>query len=139
MERLENLRESWKSILHASGVSHMTQPVGDLWCTLTTLQAYINHFGMTYVATQAQSIEISISSSAPATIPAPFWANWFEPNISVLSADFSSSISVLKEVMLVEEHCTDAALLALLSIRGYLTPSTVGIFRLNWKPLTSLT
>ena len=119
LDRWENLRESCRSILHASGISHMTQPVGDL----TSIQAYINHFGMKYVEAQAQSIEIPLRSCAHSTSPAPLWAIWQEPNITVLSAELSSSIGVLRELQLVDEHPTlEAALLVLLSVRGYLTP-----------------
>ena len=114
--------ESCRSILRASGISHITQPVGDLWRALTSLQAYINHFGMKYVEAQALSIEIPISSCKRSSSPAPLWAIWQEPNISVLSAELSSSIGVLRELQLVDEHPTlEAALLVLLSVRGYLS------------------
>ena len=122
-DRLENLRESRRSILQTSGLSHMTQPVGDLWCSLTAFQAYIRHFGMTYVEAQAQSLDIPIHSSCHSISPAPLWAIWHEPNSAVLSAKLTSSIGVLRELQLVDEHpMLDAALLVLLSVRGYLTP-----------------
>ena len=115
--------ESCRSILHASGLSHMTQPIGELWCALTSLQAYINHFGMTYVEAQAQSIEIPLRSCAPSTSPAPLWAIWHEPNVTILSAELSSSIAVLRELQLVDEHpLLDRSLLVILSVRGYLPP-----------------
>ena len=59
---------------------------------------------MTYVAAQAQSLDIPLRSSAQATPPAPLWASWQEPNILVLSAELSSSIGVLRELQLVDEH-----------------------------------
>ena len=43
--------------------------------------------------------------------------------MTVLSAELSSSIGVLRELQLVDEHpMLEAALLVLLSVRGYLTP-----------------
>ena len=78
---------------------------------------------MTYVEAQAQSLDIPIQSSGHSTSPAPLWAFWHEPNMTVLSAELSSSIGVLRELQLVDEHpMLEAALLVLLSVRGYLTP-----------------
>ena len=123
LDRLENARESRRSILRASGLSHMTQPIGELWCALTSLQAYINHFGMKYVEAQAVSIEIPLSSCAPSSTPAPLWAIWHEPNVQLLSAELTSSIAVLRELQLVDEHpLLDRSLLVILSVRGYLPP-----------------
>ena len=123
MDRLENVRESCRSILHASGLSHLTQPIADLWCALTHLKAYVHHFGAQYVEAQAVSIEISVTSCAPSSTPAPLWAIWHEPNVPTLSAELTSSIAVLRELQLVEEHpLLDKSLLVVLSVRGYLTP-----------------
>ena len=123
LDRIENLRESSRSILHASGISHMTQPIAELWVALTTLKAYVHHYGMQYVEAQAQSFEIRVESCAPSRFPAPLWAVWHEPNVTSLSAELSSSISVLRELQLVDEHnLLDSSLLVILSVRGYLTP-----------------
>ena len=126
LDRLELLRETSRSILHASGLSHLTRPIADLWVALTTIEAYINHYGLTYVQAQAAAIEIPVSSSSPAAAPAPLWAILFEPNSAVLPAELSSASGVLRELQLIDDHpLLDSALLVISSVRGYFDPPVV--------------